>query len=272
MTRSELWYNCGVETTRPILYGVADYAAQCGFDAEKAYDTAIRWYDNYRFGSASAPSVANTTLVLSLFSYLWRTKQFPKEFIDENLRTDYAKIRHLVTLNNRLNGNFHVLESLIAGGELTERLAKSFQSTLVALLVASGGPYFVKHEREAGGGFYDIALEPQLSRWPEIAHAALIEMKYVKAGDPAPTPEQLEKIKAEAIIQLDQYSADPALIAEWHIGTAAGSDKSVASPKGTTLGEAALSPLHDGAALPCVALHRLVLVFHGGEFVLSEEV
>ena len=67
-------------------------------------------------------------------------------------------------------------------------------------------------------------------------------MKYVKAGDPAPTPEQLEKIKAEAIVQLDQYSADPALIAEWHIGAAAGSDKSVASPKGTTLGEAALSP------------------------------
>ena len=153
---------------------------------------------------------------------------------------------------------------------------KVVQSTLVALLVAAGGPYFVKHEREAGGGFYDIALEPQLLRWPEIAHAALIEMKYVKAGDPAPTPEQLEKIKAEAIVQLDQYSADSALIAEWHIGTAAGSDKSVASPKGTTLGEAALSPLHDDvaatSAAPPVALHRLVLVFHGGECVLSEEV
>jgi len=360
------------------LRAITDYyAAHCGFDAEKAYDTAIRWYDNYRFGSASAPSVANTTIVLAFFSHLWRTKQFPNELIDENLRTDYAKIRHLVTAERRLNGNFHVLENLLAGGQLTERLVKSFQareisekenftsllywfgittitgekfgkmtfgipnetlkelaakmipaaysdvhkidervfdindglcdfaekgewrgfvgvlasivkenfavrdtvegekvvqSTLVALLVASGGPYFVKHEREAGGGFYDIALEPQLLRWPEIAHAALIEMKYVKAGDPAPTPEQLEKIKAEAIIQLDQYSADPALIAEWHIGTAAGSDKSVASPKGTTLGEAALSPLHDGAALPCVALHRLVLVFHGGECVLSEEV
>jgi hypothetical protein len=57
-------------------------------------------------------------------------------------------------------------------------------------------------------------------------------MKYVKAGDPAPTPEQLEKIKAEAIVQLDQYSAD-----------------------------------HSS-----VTLHRLVLVFHGGECVLSEEV
>ena len=374
------------------LRAITDYyAAHCRFDAEKAYDTAIRWYDNYRFGSASAPSVANTTVVLAFFSHLWRTRQFPKTLIDSNLRTDYAKIRHLVTLDRRLNGNFHVLENLVAGGRLSEPLVESFQareltkrenftsllywlgittitgedfetvefgipnetlkhlaskmipdaysdiyridgrifdinkalvafarrgewqgfvgilsqivkenfavrdavegekvvqSTLVALLVAAGGPYFVKHEREVGGGFYDIALEPQLLRWPEIAHAALIEMKYVKAGDPAPTPEQLEKIKSEAIVQLDQYSADPALIAAWHIGgrgatalpqAATGSDRSVASPKGTTFGEAALSPLHDGmaatsAALPSVALHRLVLVFHGGDCVLSEEV
>ena len=76
--------------------------------------------------------------------------------------------------------------------------------------------------------------------------AALIEMKYVKAGDPAPTPEQLADIKAKAIGQLDKYSSDPALVAKWHL-------------TGTT-------------DVPSVALHRLVLVFHGGDCVLSEEV
>ena len=342
------------------LRAITDYyAAHCGFDAERAYNTAIRWYDNYRFGSASAPSVANTTIVLSFFNYLWQTKQFPRTLIDSNLRTDYAKIRHLITVNDRLNGNFHVLENLLAGGALVEPLVESFQarelskkenftsllywlgittitgekfgkmtfgipnetlkelaakmipaaysdvhkidervfdindglcdfaekgewkgfvgilsgivkenfavrdsvegekvvqSTLVALLIAAGGPYFVRHERESGGGFYDIALAPQLSRWPEIAHAALIEMKYVKAGDPEPTPEQLAKIKAEAIDQLDQYSSDPALIAEWHIGVAG-----VPPATGTT-------------GVPPVALHRLVLVFHGGDCILKEEV
>ena len=64
----------------------------------------------------------------------------------------------------------------------------------------------------------------------------------MKAGDPAPTPEALADIKAKAIDQLDQYSADPALVATWHLGV------------GT------------------VTLHRLVLVFHGGDCVLSEEV
>ena len=329
------------------LRAIADYyAAHCGFDADKAYNIALEWYDNYRFGSFGAPPVANTTIVLSFFSCLWRTKQFPKKLIDENLRTDYAKIRHLVTLDHRLNGNFHVLENLVAGGRLSETMVESFQarelskpenftsllywfgittiigddmgmtvfgipnetlkqlaakmipdayadvykidgrifdinrelvrfarrgewqafidivsgivkenfavrdavegekvvqSTLVTLLCAASGPYFVRHEREAGGGFYDIALAPQLSRWPDIAHAALIEMKYVKAGDPTPTPEQLAKIKAEAIDQLDQYSASRDLATEWRIGNG-------------------------------VTLHRLVLVFHGSECVLKEEV
>ena len=69
-------------------------------------------------------------------------------------------------------------------------------------------------------GVYDLSLAPRFDIAPKIAHAALIELKYVKAGDPAPTPEVLEKIKAEAARQLDQYSSDPALIAAWRIKAA----------------------------------------------------
>ena len=324
------------------LRAISDYYGErCGFDPDRLYETARIWYDNYRFGSFDAPAIANTTIVLSFFNYIWQTHRFPKKLIDENLRTDYAKIRHLVTMDRRLNGNFHVLENLFAGGKLSEQMVESFQareltkkenftsllywlgittitgdsfektefgipnetlkhlaakmipaaysdvhkidervydinsglcdfaekgewrgfvdilssivkenfavrdsvegekvvqSTLVALLCAAGGPYLVRHEREAGGGFYDIALKPQLDRWPEIAHAALIEMKYVKKGDPTPTPEQLADIKAKAIEQLDKYSAD--------------------------------STLHSTPS----TLHSLVLVFHGGDCVLAEEV
>ncbi|MBQ3344168.1 MAG: AAA family ATPase, partial [Kiritimatiellae bacterium] len=58
------------------LRAISDYyAAECGFDGERAYQTALTWYDNYRFGSFAAPPIANTTIVLSFFSYLWRTKQ-----------------------------------------------------------------------------------------------------------------------------------------------------------------------------------------------------
>jgi len=340
------------------------YAPRCGFDADKACAAALAWYDNYRFGSAVVPAVANTTLVIYFFERLVNAGTWPNDMVDANLRTDYAKIRHLVTMDRRLNGNFHVLENLLAGGALSEPLVDSFQareltkkenftsllywlgittitgsdfelmrfgvpnetlkqlaakmipdaysdiykidgrifdinkelvafarrgewrgftgilaeiakenfavrdavegekvvqSTLVALLTAAKGPYLVRHEREAGGGFYDIALAPRLDRWPDIAHAALIEMKYVKAGDPAPTPEQLDDIKAKAIDQLDRYSADPALAKAWRLNSGA----SGASGESGTSGESGLPP---------VTLHRLVMVFHGGACVMSEEV
>ena len=265
------------------LRAIADYyGAQCGFDADKAYNAALTWFDNCRFGSYDAPPLANTTLVLCFFSHLWRTHQFPSNMVDVNLRTDYAKIRHLITVNNRLNGNFHALETIVSDGTLSEQLVESFQAkditvrenfvsllywlgitTIVgndmgtpvfgipngafrqmaavsAILISAGGPYYITREREANGGFYDLSLAPRFDMAPKIAHAALIELKYVKAGDPAPPPEMLADIKAKAIDQLDRYSSDPALIAAWHLGT--------------------------------VALHRLVLVFHGGDCVLSEEV
>ena len=144
---------------------------------------------------------------------------------------------------------------------------KVVQSTVVALLCASGGPYFVTHEREAGGGFYDLALAPRLETWPDIAHAALIEMKYVKVGDPAPTPETLAKIKADAIAQLDQYSADPRLIREWHL---CGNEELRVNSEELNCGSTLNS--QPSTLNSQVALHRLVLVFHGGDCVLADEV
>ena len=356
------------------LRSIADYyGVQCGFDADKAYNAALTWYDNCRFGSADAPPLANTTLVLGFFSHLWRTRQFPGNMIDANLRTDYAKIRHLVTIDRRLNGNFHVLENLLAGGSLQEPLVESFQaheltkkenftsllywlgittitggkfgktvfgipnetlkelaakmipaaysdihkidervfdvnnglcdfaekgewkgfvgilsqivkenfavrdsvegdkvvqSTIVALLTSAKGPYFVRHEGEAGGGFYDIALAPQLSRWPDIAHAALIEMKYVKAGDPVPSAEQLAKIKSDATEQLDRYFSDPALAVAWRLKESVKCKVESVELAGDSPTLNAQRPTRSSS----VTLHRLVLVFHGGDCVLAEEV
>jgi len=330
------------------LQAIAEYyAPHCGVDAQTIVDAAVSWYDNYRFARSGAPPVANTTLVVGMMSRLVRTKQLPDEFVDENLRTDYTKIRHLVTIDRRLNGNFHVLEKLLAGDRLDEPLVESFQalelakrenftsllywfglttiqsttfgkttfgipnetlkalaakmlpdaysdvhkidervfdindglvefalhgewrpfmttlctvvkenfavrdakegeavvqSSAVALLRAARGPYLVRHEGEANGGFYDIALAPQLSRWPDIAHAAIVELKYLKAGDPPPTAEQLTELRRQATEQLERYAADHDLATEWRLASAGGH----------------------------VELHRIVLVFHGGNCLLCE--
>ena len=70
-------------------------------------------------------------------------------------------------------------------------------------------------------------------------------MKYVKAGDDAPDAKGLADIKAKAIEQLNRYSSDSTL-------------------------NSTLSTLNYLGS--SVALHRLVLVFHGGDCVLAEEV
>ena len=99
-----------------------------------------------------------------------------------------------------------------------------------------------------------LTVAPQLDRWPEIAHAALIEMKYVKAGDPAPTPQDLADIKSKAIAQLDRYSSDSTLVSAWHLKPSTPQTSQTSQTSQT------------------VSLHRFVLVFHGGDCVLAEEV
>ena len=99
------------------------------FDREKAKDIILRWYDGYRFASdENAPLMANTSLVLNFLSKYLRNGRLPDDLVDSNLRTDYAKIRHLVTVGRRLNGNFSLLEGIIQNGGRVSNLVDSFQA------------------------------------------------------------------------------------------------------------------------------------------------
>ena len=335
---------------------LAYYRAHAGFAFDEAavFETMRRWYDGYRFSPETGadgkepPRVANPTLVLYYMQYFLQNHRPQPDLVDENLRTDYMKIRHVITEGRRINGNFHRLEDLIARLGATATLRKSFQArelgvadnfvsflfynglvtvtgerlgrstlgipnltvgeflhdfvpkayrdlngidprvfdianamtdfaetgdwrgaletacgvvsrywrvrdavegervvqtALCSLLYVGHGPYIVRHERESAGGFVDIAFEPQLARWPEIGHAALVELKYLKASDDA-SPAALAKIRDAAAAQLARYAADHDLARAWNLKEQGGT----------------------------VTLHRIVLVFHGGDVALCEEV
>ena len=335
---------------------LAYYRAHAGFAFDEAtvFETMRRWYDNYRFSPETGPDgkepphVANPTLVLYYMQYFLQNHKPQPELVDRNLRTDYMKIRHVITEGRKINGNFHRLEDLLARLGATATLKDSFQAkelgvadnfvsflfynglvtvtgermgrsalgipnltvgeflhdfvpkayqdlngidprlfdvanamtdfarhgdwrapletaasvvsrywkvrdavegervvqtALCALLYVGHGPYIVRHERESAGGFVDIAFEPQLARWPEIGHAALVELKYLKASDDA-SPASLAKIRDAAAAQLARYAADHDLARAWNLKEQGGT----------------------------VTLHRVVLVFHGGDVALCEEV
>jgi len=68
-------------------------------------------------------------MVLYYLQHLIKNNKPPKNMVDLNIRTDYAKLRYLVYTNNRLNGNFNTLQKLFGDGEISfSQLKDSFSS------------------------------------------------------------------------------------------------------------------------------------------------
>ena len=70
--------------------------------------------------------VYHTDMVLYYLKHSVPNKPGPEELIDDNVRIDYGKLRHLLTVGRRLNGNFDLLRHVIADGQADSAIATSF--------------------------------------------------------------------------------------------------------------------------------------------------
>ncbi len=95
-------------------------------DPDAALDTMREWYDGYRFAKTAPNVVYNTDMVLYYLSYSLPNKPGPDNLIDDNVRIDYGKLRHLLTVGSRLNGNFDLLREVIAEGRADCEIVSSF--------------------------------------------------------------------------------------------------------------------------------------------------
>jgi len=84
-----------------------------GLEPNKLLPLMQEWYDNYRFSSQAKQSMFNTDMVLYFIKNYLRRNAPPEEMIDQNVRIDYGKLRHLMVLDRRLNGNFSYLTNII---------------------------------------------------------------------------------------------------------------------------------------------------------------
>ncbi len=78
----------------------------------------------------------------------------------------------------------------------------------IAAYLNHSGYYYIIQEMELNGGYCDLTMIPDLTRFPEVAHAYLLELKYLKSGD---TDKEGMKALEEAKAQLDQYTQDTRL-------------------------------------------------------------
>jgi hypothetical protein len=84
------------------------------------------WYGNYRFSKKAKSHLFNTGMVLYFLKNLMRLGTVPDEMIDPNVKVDYEKLRHLIVLDKRLNGNFSHLKAIIENGGDIGDIAQSF--------------------------------------------------------------------------------------------------------------------------------------------------
>jgi len=85
------------------------------------------WYNNYKFTHRVDYTLYNTDMIFYYINSYIQTSYPPNDLIDINVRSDYTKLRYLIEENNRLNGNFNVLNSLFENGYiLTPYIKESF--------------------------------------------------------------------------------------------------------------------------------------------------
>ena len=86
-------------------------------DVEATLAVMREWYNGYRFAKSAEDDLYNTDMVLYFLNESMPNRPMPDELIDTNVRIDYGKLRHLLTVNRQLNGNFDLLRRII--GEQT---------------------------------------------------------------------------------------------------------------------------------------------------------
>ncbi|MCP5047257.1 MAG: AAA family ATPase, partial [bacterium] len=101
------------------------------FDTAEIMKFMSTWYNNYCFSKWADTRIYNTDMVLYFVNKCIRTGRFPDDPIDNNVRIDYGKLKHLIMIDSRdgarPNGNFNRLKQIIEQGEIrANEIVKSF--------------------------------------------------------------------------------------------------------------------------------------------------
>jgi len=88
------------------------------------------WYNNYLFSEDEETRMYNSDMALSFIKQYRKYKKIPKDLIDQNVKTDYNKLKYLIITDiqgrSSINGNFEKLKIILADGEIEANLVSTF--------------------------------------------------------------------------------------------------------------------------------------------------
>ena len=96
-------------------------------NTEEILDVMRKWYDNYCFSEECTDvKMYNPDMVLYFMNYLTANRMAPKTLVDNNVKTDYKKLKYLVLLDKHLNGNFSRIKQIAEDGEIKANIETAF--------------------------------------------------------------------------------------------------------------------------------------------------
>lgn len=102
-------------------------------DIEERLAVMREWYDNYCFSeSCCHVKMFNPDMVFYFMDYLLTYGREPKSLIDSNVKTDYNKLRYLIVMDKKLNGNFSKINRIAEQGEISSEILPSFPAENIA--------------------------------------------------------------------------------------------------------------------------------------------
>jgi hypothetical protein len=126
----EPWFNSMVGFTHEEVEIMLDYYIDEGMvkreDRTEILDIFKINYNNYCFSENTNERVYNSDMVLYFLNHYSRQGKIPSNFLDENVRIDYSKLRFLILESRKLNGNFNILTEIVNTGECETELIRSF--------------------------------------------------------------------------------------------------------------------------------------------------
>lgn len=121
---------------------VSDFEVGNIVDVEKFKDTLREYANGYRFSEESENTIYNTDMVLYLIKSVVDTRKLPKNLIDENIKTDYTRVRKIA-------------ENFDTADELTS-IVRDGKETKAVNIISKFSLESLKNEDEGKDKFYSL--------------------------------------------------------------------------------------------------------------------
>ena len=115
------------EVREMITYYKGENALPADVTVDELVELMKPWYDNYCFSEDSLEErMFNSDMTLYFLNNYLQLGKVPKMMVDNNIRTDYSKLRHLIQIDKTFGVNASVIQQIVAEGSITVQIATSF--------------------------------------------------------------------------------------------------------------------------------------------------